>query len=162
MITLKPATPADIPFIVAAEQHDDITPYIIPWAQQEHRHSFEDADIQYFMVMRSADGATVGYVILAGLKDIHDSIEFQRLVITEQGQGYGNATMAYVKRYAFTELNAHRLWLDVKEHNTLARRLYEKHGFIVEGTLRECLKVNDQYQSLVVMSLLKNEYLAQV
>jgi RimJ/RimL family protein N-acetyltransferase len=95
---------------------------------------------------------------LAGLRGEHRNIEFMRLVITEKGQGYGKAAVQTVKRHAFEILAAHRLWLDVKEHNTLARRLYENEDFRYEGTLRECLKVPEGFESLVVMSLLEQEY----
>jgi diamine N-acetyltransferase len=53
------------------------------------------------------------------------------------------------------------LWLDVKDFNHRARTLYASEGFVVEGTLRECLKADDgSFESLVVMSLLKREYQA--
>jgi RimJ/RimL family protein N-acetyltransferase len=63
-----------------------------------------------------------------------------------------------IKRRAFDTLSAHRLWLDVKEHNTPARAVYEKEGFRYEGTLRECRKGPAGCESLVVMSMLEHEY----
>jgi RimJ/RimL family protein N-acetyltransferase len=65
-----------------------------------------------------------------------------------------------IKNLAFEQLHAHRLWLDVKDFNYIARRLYEKEGFIVEGILRECIKVGDRFESLVLMSTLQSEYTA--
>lgn len=40
-----------------------------------------------------------------------------------------------------------------------AKKLYESEGFIVEGCLRECLKTFDKWESLIIMSILKKEYL---
>jgi hypothetical protein len=43
----------------------------------------------------------------------------------------------------------------------LARRIEEGYsgaGFIVEGTLRECLRLKDGYESLIIMSMLQQEY----
>ena len=85
-------------------------------------------------------------------------IEFRRIVITEKGSGYGTATVEMVKQLAFETYNAHRLWLDVKVQNKLAQAVYKKAGFVVEGTLRECLKVEDSYDSLIIMSMLRQEY----
>jgi RimJ/RimL family protein N-acetyltransferase len=51
-----------------------------------------------------------------------------------------------------------RLWLDVKESNERARHVYESEGFLVEGILRECLKGEYGFESLVVMSILRDEY----
>jgi diamine N-acetyltransferase len=43
------------------------------------------------------------------------------------------------------------------EHNERARRAYESLGFVREGTLRECLKIEGRYVSLHVMSILRDE-----
>lgn len=59
---------------------------------------------------------------------------------------------------AFDELAAHRLWLDVFEHNARARHVYRSVGFSEEGVLRECVKQQERYASLVVMSILEDEY----
>lgn len=58
----------------------------------------------------------------------------------------------------FEKLRAHRLWLDVKEHNRTARLLYESIGFVVEGVLRDCIQVQQTYESLVIMGILEHEY----
>lgn len=33
------------------------------------------------------------------------------------------------------------------------------HGFIREGVLRECILYNGSYESLMIMSMLENEYI---
>jgi RimJ/RimL family protein N-acetyltransferase len=100
----------------------------------------------------------VGFVILAGLQGEHRSIEFRRIVVTEQGKGYGRAAVRAIQRHAFDTLSAYRLWLDVKEPHTRARAVYKKEGFHYEGTLRECLKGPEGFESLVVMSVLEQQY----
>lgn len=79
-------------------------------------------------------------------------------MITEKTRGYGKATVEMVKQLAFETYNAHRLWLDVKVQNKLAQAVYKKAGFVVEGILRECLKVEGRYDSLIIMSMLQQEY----
>ena len=105
-----------------------------------------------------ASGDESRLVIPAGLHDLNQSIEFRRIVITEKEQGYGKAAVALVKELAFETYKAHRLWLDVKEQNHHARAVYEATGFTVEGTLRECLRAENGYDSLVIMSALQHEY----
>ena len=78
--------------------------------------------------------------------------------MTEKGKGYGKEALRLVKKMAFQELKAHRLWLDVKEHNVRARHVYESEGFVAEGVLRECIKAEVGFESLVVMSMLCGEY----
>lgn len=54
-----------------------------------------------------------------------------------RGQGYGRDAMQVLMRYAFDELNLHRLGLTVFSYNEGAIRLYEQLGFRLEGTVRE-------------------------
>ena len=63
-----------------------------------------------------------------------------------------------IKQQAFEQLGAHRLWLDVMAHNDRARNLYRSEGFLEEGTLRECMLVGGEFVSLVIMSMLEDEY----
>ena len=81
-----------------------------------------------------------------------------RIVITDKGSGYGKSAVSLIKQWCFEVQNAHRLWVDVLEHNTRARHVYKTQGFICEGILRECIKAENSYQSLAVMSVLSKDY----
>ena len=65
-------------------------------------------------------------------------------------------------RMAFRDLQAHRFWLDVKARNTRAKALYESEGFVAEGLLRESVKTDDGYDSLLVMAMLACEFEARL
>ena len=157
-IELRRTTENDLQYVLSAEADEDSRPFITAWPEEEHRGVLDDANIEHLIVESKSNNQRIGFVILAGLQSEHRNIEFMRIVITEKGKGYGRAAVQAIKRHAFQTLAAHRLWLDVKEHNTRARVLYEKEGFRYEGTLRECLKGPDGFESLVVMSLLETEY----
>jgi RimJ/RimL family protein N-acetyltransferase len=66
---------------------------------------------------------------------------------------------------AFTDLHAHRFWLDVKSLNERALSLYRSEGFVDEGRLRESVRLMapgaDGYDSLIVMSMLDREFQAR-
>jgi RimJ/RimL family protein N-acetyltransferase len=81
-----------------------------------------------------------------------------RLVISEKKKGYGRETIALIKTFAFQTLNVNRLWLDVRVHNQYATSMYLDMGFVLEGTLRNCVKIKDDYVSIHMMSILKSEY----
>ena len=49
----------------------------------------------------------------------------------------------------------------MKKRNTRAKALYDGEGFVVEGELREAVKVADGFDSLVVLSMLAGEYAAR-
>jgi RimJ/RimL family protein N-acetyltransferase len=79
-------------------------------------------------------------------------------VIQDKGAGFGRAALRVAKKVAFDDLGAHRFWLDVKKRNTRAKALYDSEGFIVEGVLRESVRVENGFESLVVMSMLQPEF----
>ncbi|MBS5883873.1 GNAT family protein [Clostridium sp.] len=59
---------------------------------------------------------------------------------------------------AFNKLNLHRIDLGVFDFNEAAIACYKKAGFIIEGSFRECRKINEQYWSLINMSILEDDY----
>ena len=83
-------------------------------------------------------------------------------MLQPKGQGLGRACVRLLKQMAFRDLHAHRFWLDVKLLNVRAAALYASEGFVEEGRLRECPKLDDGFESLIVMSLLETEYADRV
>ena len=148
----------DLDFVLSAEQSAENRSFVSVWVRAQHLGAVTAEDALHLIIENTADGSRVGYVILAGLADANQSIELRRIVVTEKGKGYGKEALRLVKKLAFEELKAHRLWLDVKEHNVRARNLYESEGFVAEGLLRECIKGEVGFESLVVMSMLDGEY----
>ena len=157
-VRLRRTLEADLGFVLSAEESGENRPFVSVWAREQHLAALTSEDLSHLIIENIADGGRVGYVILAGLADPNLSIEFRRIVVTDKGNGYGKEALRLVKRLAFEELKAHRLWLDVKEHNVRARHVYESEGFVVEGVLRECFKTEAGFESLVVMSMLRGEY----
>ncbi|NET48217.1 MAG: GNAT family N-acetyltransferase [Merismopedia sp. SIO2A8] len=167
-IYLRLGNPSDLAFIVATEQAEQQSGCIGHWSLEQHQAAVTNPDIAHYVIERNADRQCVGYLILRGIQNVHQNIELQRIVVTEKGKGYGRTALQQVKELAFKTYNAHRLWLDVKSHNPRAKALYTSEGFIVEGTLRECLQLSRTPQphqpltqariSLVIMSILRSEY----
>ncbi|MCX7795915.1 MAG: GNAT family N-acetyltransferase [bacterium] len=61
-------------------------------------------------------------------------------------------------RYAFEVLNLNRVELTVYDFNKRAIRCYEKTGFTLEGRLRQKIFKNGNYQDVLIMSILKEEW----
>jgi diamine N-acetyltransferase len=79
-------------------------------------------------------------------------------VAGERGRGTGRSALRLLKRLAFEELGAQRLWLDVVAAKESARRLYISEGFVEEGILREAARRASGFASLVVMCILEHEH----
>ena len=74
------------------------------------------------------------------------------------GKGYGTDAMQIMLRYAFTELNLHRVSLDVFEYNPRAMRSYEKAGFRPEGRIRQFMLREGQRWDLIFMGITRAEW----
>ena len=73
-------------------------------------------------------------------------------------QGYGTKATKTVLRYAFHELNLHRVELEVFAYNPRAIRCYEKAGFRHEGTRRQSHFHDGQYHDAYRMGILREEF----
>ena len=162
LIRLRTTQLDDINFILNAENSEENRHFVFLWSESQHRYALRDTNMAHFIVETSIEHRCVGYIILAGLSDPNLNIELKRIVITEKSKGFGRSALKFIKDYAFEQLHTHRLWLDVIERNSRAKSLYESEGFCVEGVLRECLKTTDGYQSLILMSILEQEYRAKL
>ncbi|MEK3786773.1 GNAT family N-acetyltransferase [Paenibacillus sp. FSL K6-1230] len=152
-LTLRTTEHAELDYVLELESSAVNMPYIIGWSREKHSAALQDTGIRH-IILENDTRTKVGFMIVAGVESPHDCVEFTRIIIGEKGRGYGQEAIRLLKQWVFEELGAHRLWLDVKEHNLVARHLYDKAGFKEEGLLRDCLKTNGQYESLVIMSIL--------
>jgi RimJ/RimL family protein N-acetyltransferase len=73
-------------------------------------------------------------------------------------KGYGTETMGLVLDYAFGTLNLHRVWLNVHDFNSRARKAYRSLGFVEEGRLRESSYCDGEYHDDILMGILRDEW----
>ena len=128
--------------------------------RQRHHAALASEDARY-SVSEDASGAVQAYVILRGLAEADNAIELKRIVVGAPEKGLGRRLLTEILRIAFSELRAHRLFLDVAEDNARARHLYESLGFVYEGTMRDASLRDGQYFDLHLMSILEEEYRAR-
>lgn len=157
-IVLRNTAEADLDFVLAIEREAASERFVTAWSRERHEGAMVDADQLHLTIESPGSKERLGFVLLAGLASQDDCIEFRRIVAARRGEGIGREAIRLLKGYVFRELGAHRLWLDVKDFNQRARRLYLSEGFVEEGTLRECVAGPDGYESVVVMSLLAREF----
>ena len=74
-------------------------------------------------------------------------------------QGYGTEAVHLLVKHGFNTLNLNRIFLHVFENNPRAIRAYEKAGFVHEGKLRQAEFKDGMYIDILVMSILKDEFL---
>lgn len=157
-VRLRPTMQSDLDWVLTLEHDPENLPYITPWEKMQHEAAIRFPDFRHFIIEAGPGLERAGFLILIGCRNQHACIELKRMVVQTKGGGIGHAAVRVVKKIAFDDLGAHRFWLDIKKRNTRAQVLYAGEGFVKEGELREAVKVQDGYDSLIVMSMLAGEY----
>jgi RimJ/RimL family protein N-acetyltransferase len=157
-VRLRPTMQSDLEYVLSLEQDPENLPYITPWEKMQHEAAIRFPDFRHFIIECGEGLEAGGFLILIGCRNQHACIELKRMVVQNKGSGYGHGAVRVIKKIAFDDLGAHRFWLDVKMRNTRAQALYLKEGFLQEGVLREAVRVEAGFESLVVMSMLQPEF----
>jgi RimJ/RimL family protein N-acetyltransferase len=131
------------------------------WIEKEQEKQKDT--IHSFAIRTLADDRVIGEVGLGGIRWIHGDA-FVGIGLGDRddwNKGYGTDAMRLILRYAFLELNLHRVTLSVFEYNPRAIRSYEKAGFKEEGRLREAVRREGRYWDEVFMGVLRPEWMKQ-
>jgi ribosomal protein S18 acetylase RimI-like enzyme len=121
----------DLDFIYAVEHDEANARFITPWERSQHQRLLDSSDT-FHAIIADADDRSVGFLFVNGLQRNDNVFELKRLVAATKGRGIGRFAVQEVKKLAFGKWNARRLWLDVRDFNERARRLYESEGFKCE------------------------------
>ena len=78
----------------------------------------------------------------------------------DRGRGLGTDMLRALLAFGFGMLRLERIWLDVYDMNPGARRVYERVGFVLEGTLRRAVFREGQYRDVHRMAILADEWQA--
>ena len=115
----------------------------------------------WFMIETLDDNRIIGDISLDGVDWPHGE-SFIGIEIGGRENwnlGYGTDAMRIALRYAFEELNLHRVSLNVFGYNPRAIRTYEKVGFQHEGVQREVLNRASERWDILYMGILQSEWL---
>lgn len=80
------------------------------------------------------------------------------IIDTYQGNGYGPEAVDWALDWAFRFAGMHRVGLGCYGYNDRARRMYEKLGFVKEGTVREKLWFDRAWHDEIQHGMLESEW----
>jgi diamine N-acetyltransferase len=161
---LRPTLAGDLDFVLALQHDAALLAAVAPWERGQHEAATRFADLRHFIIEDGNGLEPAGFVVLGGCLSPHRSVELKHMMVATRGTGVGRAAMRLLKRQVFEELGAHRLWLEVPGRNARAAAFYNKEGFVLEGRLRDALRVRTEaaggmeYDSLAVLSMLQQEF----
>lgn len=156
---LEKARPEDIDYIMELENHPDNRDFIWQGSYQEHLKELTEENT-YLLIHKNLEGQALGYS-LSKFNPRNKSFEVRRIVMEIKGLGYGRKSMQALMEFAFKELQAQRLWLDVYPHNEVGIALYKSLGFIQEGHLRRSDYQRGRYYDQLIFSILKEDVLTE-
>jgi RimJ/RimL family protein N-acetyltransferase len=111
-------------------------------------------------VVDRATGQFAGEIVLNELDRNNKACNFRILLCgnRNRGRGLGTEATRLILAHAFESVGLHRVELEVYEFNPRARRVYEKLGFVHEGTRRDALLWDGEWIDAHVMSILAPEW----
>jgi RimJ/RimL family protein N-acetyltransferase len=115
-----------------------------------------------FFAIETKDAEHIGNI------NFHETSAEQRkarlgIVIGEKSywsKGFGTDAMLTFLRFAFDEMNLHRIDLTVDAENARAIACYRKCGFVEEVRMRQVRYVRGAYGDQFVMGVLRDEFYA--
>ncbi|UCE10305.1 MAG: GNAT family N-acetyltransferase [Candidatus Thorarchaeota archaeon] len=114
-----------------------------------------------FGIESKETGKLVGLVNLANISWMSRSGEIGILGILDPsvwGEGFGSDALIVLLDFAYSVLDMHSVYLWVASFNERAIRFYEKIGFKNQGKIREMAYRNGERHDVVVMDILKSEF----
>lgn len=177
-VVLRPFTPADIdamgpvladPEVIrltgSAHSTADATgatPELDDATLRWYRTRAEQDDRLDLAVVDRTTDRCVGEVVLNDWEPENQSCNFRILVGREgRGRGLGSEATRLVLRYAFAATDLYRVELGVYAFNPRARYVYERAGFVAEGTRRAALVFDGARVDEITMSVLRPEWFAR-
>jgi RimJ/RimL family protein N-acetyltransferase len=111
-------------------------------------------------VIERATGGYAGEVVLNDFVPENEACSFRILLVGAQyrDRGLGTEATRLILAHAFETVGLHRVELEVYAFNPRARRVYEKVGFVYEGTKRDALRWDGQWVDADTMSILAGEW----
>lgn len=165
---LRPVTKSDLPTLLRGMNSEGVMFHLgphFPYTDAEQEAWFQEISQsehdRVFMIC-GGDDRPVGEVVLDRIHHRNRSGEILIALFDEAdwGHGYGTDALRTLLRFAFDEMNFHRIQLLVHEDNDRAIKAYEKLGFVREGLLRDENFRGGRYTNTFVMGLLADEFRA--
>lgn len=160
----------DLPLMVQWRNNPDVNYYFYEheplsmpmqkkWFDNYLQHINTD---KIFIIDEIASGNTIGMVSIYHIDWRNRKAEWGRLMLVGdiRGKGYGKEIEIMIYTYVFEHLNLNKLCCEVYAFNDKVVSTHEKMGSKIEGILRKHIFRHGEYQDIVVMGILREDYLA--
>ena len=136
---------------------DDEEAYVAAYA--EHGERTRRGEAHEFTIV-SDDGTAVGCLSVRPGETPGRGDFGVLVVLPHQGRGHATRAMEEALRYAFERLSWVKAEASVFVGNVASRRLFERLGFVLEGTVRRAVRKRGTYRDEWLFGLLREEWAA--
>lgn len=167
LVYLAPLRDEDMPLLLAWINDRDTALWNAPYhpvSEGDHRSWAEAVaalpDTRFFVIRCVCDDHAIGSCQLHSIHPVHRTAELQIRIgePADRGRGFGSEAVWLLLKFAFEDLNLRRVQLHVFASNAVAISVYEKAGFVREGSLRQAAHIGGKYVDVVVMGILREDY----
>jgi RimJ/RimL family protein N-acetyltransferase len=167
-LRLRPIRADDVDAVYALRRDLRVTRYLNHAPFTERRQAEErvarlmnEPDGLVWAIALPADDVLLGTVSLFAFVRDHKRCELgYELSPAAQGRGYALEAVRAALVHAFSVEGMERIEADVDPRNTPSRRLVERLGFVLEGTLRARWYVNGEICDASFYGLLRRDFVA--
>lgn len=127
--------------------------------EQWYRKIQNDSTVKVFAI-KTKDGIHIGNIELSNLDFRAGNTEIGIFIgdTSYRNKGYGKDAVCTLLRFAFLEVNLHRIYARIAAFNERAILFFKSCGFIEEGKLREAYFCSGKYWDVLIYGLLGNEF----
>jgi [ribosomal protein S5]-alanine N-acetyltransferase len=175
-VMMRPLTPTDFPAWSEVRLRNE--PWLLPWEPARHHHMFDPTRSREAFSSRCASrdrerhaGTAFGFGVFvdnsfAGEVNLNNVVRgaLQSGTIgywidrDRAGHGYIAEGVAVLMRFAFEELQLHRLEICIVPRNRNSRRVMEKLGLREEGTAIRYLEINGAWEDHIRFGVTAEEW----
>jgi RimJ/RimL family protein N-acetyltransferase len=118
-----------------------------------------DSTVAFFAICDISSGEHIGNVKIDFYDEKANVAELGVLIGNKNywGKGIAYEACKLAIQFGFKEMKLRKIYLAVYESNPVAKKVYEKLGFVLEGTLRKHVTVKGEFQDKYLMGLFKKE-----
>lgn len=135
--------------------------FTFPLTENQLSDYISDKNRKVYRVINQETGKVIGHGEINRIDKRNKSARLCRILIANKNnrnKGLGTMIINELLKIGFEELELHRIDLGVLEYNKSAIRCYEKCGFKIEGLFRESFVIDNEFQSVYNMSILRKEW----
>ena len=165
-LSLRPITDVDTDDIVRWRNDPEVWKYFLfrePFTPEMPRawlrDKVETGRVIQYIIVEHESGKSVGSVYFRDIDEKNEAAEYGIFIgeAFARSRGLGTETARLFTAFGLDVLRLHRIYLKVLGGNDIARRSYEKAGFVTEGVFRDYVKLDGVFTDVVFMARLAEE-----